>query len=320
MRTIGAVLGGALLATLAVAGARAEGFPARPVTLVNPYPAGGPADILARTLASRMEAPLGQPVIVVNKPGAGTAIGAQLVARAKPDGYTVLLAGSPSHVIAPALVKDAHYDGIADFAFVALVGSIPNVLVVPDARPWHGVDALVAAARARDLSVAHVGIGSIPQLLELLLQRHAGITLTEVPYKGAAPAVIELSAGMVDLGFLNIPAVLGAGAGKLRVLAIADGARSRQLPQVATMAEVGFPDVAMSTWYGVAAPAGTPRAVVEALYKAIADAVQQPGAEQQLAVLGVEVRVKDPDAYLAFVQVDAGRLLPLIRASNMSAE
>lgn len=318
MRTARALAVG-LLALLPVGGAFGQSFPARPVSLINPYAAGGPADILARTIAAGMEAPLGKSVIVEDKPGAGTVIGAEFVARAKPDGYTLLLGGSPSHVIAPALLKDVHYDGIADFTFIATVGNIPNVLVVPATKSWTSVEALVDAARTGDLSVAHVGLGSIPQLLELLLQQRAGITLTEVAYKGAAPAVIDLIGGSVDCGFLNIPPVLSAGA-TLRVLAVANRTRARQLPQVPTMAESGFPDVEMSTWYGIAAPAHTPKPVVDKLYAAIADALAQPSTEQLLSFQGVEPFLKTPDAYLAFVKTDAERMLPLIKAAGMTAQ
>src|SRR5579862_3992242 len=174
MRKASALVVG-ILSVLLADGAFAQAFPARPITLINPYAAGGPADVLARIVAARMAVPLGQNVIVDNKPGAGTAIGAQLVARAKPDGYTLLIGGSPSHVITPALIKDAQYDGIADFVFIATVGSVPNVLAVPAKKPWNSVKDLVDAARSGDLSVAHVGVGSIPQLLELLLQQRAGI-------------------------------------------------------------------------------------------------------------------------------------------------
>ncbi len=310
---------GLSLALLASA-ALADSFPTRPVTLINPYAAGGPADVLARTVAAGMQDVLGQSVIVENKPGAGTAIGAGLVARSKPDGYTLFIGGSPSYVLAPALIKDAHYDGIADFSFIATVGNVPNVLVVPVTKPWKSVKELVDAAKSGNLSVAHVGIGSIPQLLELLLQEKTKIKLTEVAYKGAAPAIIDLASGAVDLAFLNIPPVLTAGHDSLRPLAVANATRSQQLPQVPTMAEAGFPDIEMSTWYGIVAPAKTPKPVVDRLYTAIADALKRPDLQKRLASQGVEPLSKNPDEFLAYVKADAARMLPLIKAAGMTAQ
>jgi len=195
-------------------GALAQSFPARPITLINPYAAGGPADLLARAVAEGMSETLGRAVVVDNRPGAGTAIGARAVAQAKPDGYTLFIGGSPSHVITPALMKDAGYDGIASFTPIATVADVPNVLVVPPSRPYRSVAEVVAAARsaAGNMTFATVGVGSIPQLLGVLLQLRADVKLIEVPYKGGAPAALDLIGGQVDLAFLNVPAVLsGAG-------------------------------------------------------------------------------------------------------------
>jgi tripartite-type tricarboxylate transporter receptor subunit TctC len=200
----------------------AQNFPERPVTSDQSIRRRGPADLLARTIAASVTEALGQPVIVENKPGAGTAIGARFVAQAKPDGYTLFIGGSPSHIVTPALVKDANYDGIKDFATVALVASVPNVLVVPASRPWKNVKELVEAAKAAggSMTFASVGVGSLPQFLGLLLQQQADVKLTHVPYGGAAPAVVDLLAGNVDMAFLNIAPVLAHVRGeKLRALA-----------------------------------------------------------------------------------------------------
>ena len=169
----------------------AQSFPERPITLINPYAAGGPADLLARTVADGMSETLGRPVVVENRPGAGTAIGASAVAQAKPDGYTLFIGGSPSHVITPALMKDANYDGIKDFTPIATVADVPNVLVVPPSRPYKSVKELVAAAKDADgkMTFASIGVGSIPQFLGVLLQLRADVKLVDVPYKGGAPAV-----------------------------------------------------------------------------------------------------------------------------------
>jgi tripartite-type tricarboxylate transporter receptor subunit TctC len=259
-----------LLAMSAPAGgALAQPFPARPITLINPYAAGGPADLLARAVAEGMSETLGRAIIVDNRPGAGTAIGARAVAQAKPDGYTLFIGGSPSHVITPALMKDAGYDGIASFAPIATVADVPNVLVVPPSRPYKSVPELVAAARgaAGNMTFATVGVGSIPQLLGVLLQLRADVKLIEVPYKGGAPAALDLIGGQVDLAFLNVPAVLSqVRGGELRALAVASATRARALPETPTMAEAGYRDFAMGTWYGISAPAETPREIVGKLH------------------------------------------------------
>ena len=314
----------ALAAVFSFSGAvSAQNFPERPVTLINPYAAGGPADLLARTVAASVTETLGQPVVVENKAGAGTAIGAGFVARAKPDGYTLFIGGSPSHIVAPALMKDANYDGIKDFATVAMVASVPNILIVPAGRPWKNVKELVAAAKAAGGSITFgsVGVGSIPQFLGLLLQQQAGVKLTHVPYGGAAPAVVDLLAGNIDMAFLNIAPVLAhVKDGKLRALAVANTNRSDSLPNVPTMAEEGFKQIEMSTWYGISAPAGTPRPVIDKLYAAIAQALKSPSVKEKLAGAGAEVTPMSPDEFEAHLKADAKVMLDLIKMAGMTAK
>ena len=303
-------------------GAHAQPFPDRPITLVNPYAAGGPADLLARTVADGMSEVLGRPVVVDNRPGAGTAIGARAVAQAKPDGYTLFIGGSPSHVITPALMKDAGYDGIAGFTPIATVADVPNVLVVPPGRPYKSVRELVAAARSAPgtLTFATVGVGSIPQFLGILLQLRADLKLIEVPYKGGAPAATGLMGGQVDLAFLNVPAVLSqVQGGQLRALAVASATRAKALPDTPTMAEAGYPDFAMSTWYGISAPAGTSREIVGKLHAAIAQTLNTPKMRDKIESQGAQVFLKGPDEYGAYLQADAKLMLELIKLANMTA-
>ena len=313
-----------LVAVCSLAGhAIAQSFPERSITLINPYPAGGPADLLARTVADGMSEALGRPVVVESRPGAGTAIGARAVAQAKPDGYTLFIGGSPSHVITPALMKDANYDGIKGFAPIATVADVPNVLVVPPSRPYKSVKELVAAAKDADgkMTFASVGVGSIPQFLGVLLQLRAGVKLVEVPYRGGQPAAVDLLGGRVDMAFLNAPAVLSqVQAGQLRALAVAAATRIKSLPDTPSMSEAGYPDVTMSTWYGISAPAGTSREIVSKLHAAIAQTLGTPKMREKIESQGAQIFLKSPEEYAAYLQADAKLMLELIKAANMTVQ
>ncbi len=312
-----------LVAVCVLAGpAVAQSFPERPIILINPYAAGGPADLLARTVADGMSEALGRPVVVENRPGAGTAIGARAVTQAKPDGYLLFIGGSPSHVITPALMKDANYDGINGFTPIATVADVPNVLVVPPSRPYNSVQELVAAAKSADgkMTFASVGVGSIPQFLGVLLQLRADLKLVEVPYRGGQPAAVDLLGGRVDMAFLNAPAVLSqVQAGQLRALAVAAATRIKSLPDTPSMPEAGYPDVTMSTWYGISAPAGTPREIVGKLHAAIAQTLNTPKTREKIESQGARIFLKSPEEYAAYLQADAKLMLELIKAANMAA-
>ena len=307
---------------VAATAALAQTYPERPITLINPYAAGGPADVLARTVAEGMGSNLGKPVVVESRPGGGTAIAAASVARAQPDGYTLLIAGSPTFVIAAALLKDARFDGIKDFAPVATIGNVPNVLVVPGERPYKTLPELIAATKGADgaMTFASVGQGSLPQLLGVLLQQRAGFKLVHVPYGGAAPATIDLVAGRIDLAFLNLPPLLPhIQSGKLRALAVAQNKHAESLPDVSTMAELGYPDFEMSTWYGIAAPAGTPQPIIQKLDGAIAETLKQPAVRAKLIAQGNELFYKNPADFAAYLAADAKRMLRRIDAANLKA-
>ncbi len=260
-------------------------------------------------------------MVVENRPGAGTAIGARAVTQARPDGHTLFIGGSPSHVITPALMKDANYDGINGFAPIATVADVPNVLVVPTGRPYNSVKELVAAAKSADgkMTFASIGVGSIPQFLGVLLQLRAGVKLIEVPYRGGQPAAVDLLGGRVDLASLNAPAVLShVQAGQLRALAVAAATRIKSLPDTPSMPEAGYPDVKMSTWYGISAPAGTSRELVEKLYAAVAQTLNTPKIRENLESQGAQIFLKSPDEYAAYLQADARLMLELIKAANMT--
>ena len=289
-------------------------YPSRPITLVHPYAAGGPADTLARGLAHQLETRLKQPVIVDAKAGGAATIGTGFVARAKPDGYTLLVSTSAGHVVTP-LMQRIPYDGIADFAFIAVVANQPNVLVVHPALGVDKLQGLIAMAKKEPgkLNYASAGTGGATHLgAEAFLQR-AQIKITHVPYGGAAPALKDLLGGQVQVGMLNLGATQAfIEQGKLKALAYGGTKRSALLPQIPTMAEGGVPGAETSTWYTLAAPKGTPPAVIETLRKAVAEVNADPAYQKVLASQGAERMDLSPAETTAFVQRDKVAMAQLL--------
>jgi tripartite-type tricarboxylate transporter receptor subunit TctC len=318
-----AKVGAAVLALAAIATpSHGQTYPSSPIMLVNPYAAGGPADVLARPIAAAMAEILGQQVVILNKPGAATAIAAQHVARAPADGHTLLLSTASAHIVTPALTK-VGYDGIKDFAFVAMIASVPNVLVVRPTLPAKDVAELIAHAKAKPgtLNFGSVGNGSQPHLAAELFQQMTGTKLNHIPYKGAAPATTDLLSGQIDLAFLNVPVLLPhISAGKLRALAATTRKRAEQLPDVPTLDELGLKGFDVATWYGITAPAGTPTAIVDKLAAALAKVLTAPEMEAKFAAQGAEIFLLQPKEFLAYVQEDAKRLTELIRTANIQGE
>ncbi|KQX34344.1 hypothetical protein ASD04_17045 [Devosia sp. Root436] len=314
LSVVAALTAGAASATYA------QEYPTRPITLVNPYAAGGSADLIARTIGEYMSRILGQPVVVENRTGAATAIAATSVIAQPADGYTLLLAGSPTHVITPALNPDAGYDGIADFDFVSLVASVPNVLVVSKNSGITTIDQLAERAlEAPDtVSYASVGNGSLPHLTGLMFSEEIGAQMLHIPYPGVAPATVDILAGNVDTGFLNAPALIAhIQSGDLVPLAVAATTRASQLPDVQTMGELGYNDYEMGTWYGVSAPAGTPPEVIAKLDAAIGEVMANPEVQERLQQSGVDLFYKNTADFEAFVAADAKTVLGLIESSGV---
>lgn len=302
--------------------AAADDFPDHPITIINPYSAGGPADLIARTIGERVSQIVGQPVVVENRPGAATAIAASTVAQADPDGYTLLIAGSPTHVVTPAIQK-VNYKGIEDFEPVAMVAIVPNVLVVKSDSDIATIDALVDKAKSEDglVSFASVGVGSLPHLAAVFFQQSSDTELTHIPYGGAAPAVVDLLAGNVDMAFLNAPPLMPyIEDGELTPLGVAASKRSAKLPDLPTMEEQGFEGFEMSTWYGISAPAGTPKEVVDALDAAIKEAVNDPSVAEKLTSRGAEVFYMPSAEFASFLDKDSKRMLGLIDKANLKSE
>jgi tripartite-type tricarboxylate transporter receptor subunit TctC len=313
-----AALAGAALC-LAPALHAQDAYPTRPVTLVNPYAAGGPADTLARGLARLLEERLKQPIVVDSKAGGAATIGTGFVARAKPDGYTLLIGTSAGHVVTP-LMQKIPFDGVGDFAFIGGVANQPSVLVVHPSVGVSSVPELIALAKKQPgkLNYASAGSGGATHLgAESFLQR-AGIQITHVPYGGAAPAIKDVLGGQVQMGMLNLAATQAFIAdGKLKALAYGGAQRSPLLPQVPTMAESGFKGSEVSTWYTLAAPKGTPAAVVEVLRTAMAEAQADPAYQALLTSLGAERLDMSPAQTTAFVQADKVAMTKLLGALNL---
>lgn len=304
---------------LGAAPAMAQDFPSKPITIINPYSAGGPADLISRTLAEGVSNILGQPVVVENRTGAATAIAATAVAKAPADGYTLLIAGSPTHIIVPAL-QSVNYDGIADFTPVATVALVPNVLAVNKKSGITNIEQLVAKAKESDdaVSFASVGNGSLPHLSAAFFQIETETKMVHIPYKGAAPAVADLLGGNVDMGFLNAPPLMPHfESGDLIALGVASPKRSAKLPDVPTMEELGFNGFEMSTWYGISAPAGTPDDVVAILTDAFGKALAKPEIAERLAERGVEVNYMDNQGFAALLARDSDRMLGLIESAGL---
>jgi len=325
MNVLSKILRAVLLAGAVLSGAAVQAdaaYPARPLTFVVPYPAGGSADILARAIGQQLGERLGQPVVVDNRAGAGTAIGAKAVASAAPDGYTLLLGTVSSQAINPAMNK-VGYDPVHDFAPVAPLASIPFVLVAHPSVPARNVQELVAMARAEPgrLSYASAGPGTSNHLAGELLASAAQVRLLHVPYKGSAPALNDVVAGHVPVMFdLQATALPYVQSGRLKALAVTGKARSALLPEVPTVAEGGWPDYEVSAWFGVFAPAGTPPAIVQRLNAALTAVVQTPEMQKRLHDLGAEPETGAVEAYARHVREEADRWTGVVRRAGLLAQ
>ena len=304
-RTVLALAFAASLVALTTAAGQAQTYPTKTIKIVVPYPAGGPTDLVGRTLAEALTKALKKTVIVENKVGAGGTIGSDSVVKSAPDGYTLLLGLMGPMSIAPKIAPNLPYDPQKDLAPIRLVALMPEVLV---ARPTLGLKTLgdvVAYGKANPgkLTIASAGNGSLPHLAAELLKRETGIDALHVPYRGAAPAVNDLLGGQVDLMFGDGPVVLPQILGNLLVpVVMATDKRLPALPDVPTSIEAGFPTVRSENWYGVLAPKGTPRPIIEALDQAIAAAMSEPKVEESFTKLGVYI-VKDgtPETFGTFL-------------------
>jgi len=315
-------LAGALCALgITLAGsAAAQSYPARPINLVVPFPAGGTTDVLARALGQELAKSLGQPVVVENKPGAGATLGADYVAKAAPDGY-VLLMGAVHHTIATSVYRSLQYDFQKDFTPITTVALVPNILVVNPKVPAQNVQELLALARKTPgkLTFGSNGMGTGQHLIGAQFQDMGGVKLLHVPYKGSGPLTTDLLGGQIDMSFDTITPVLAhVKSGKLRALAVTTDQRSAALPDTPTLAESGLKGFNMGTWFGVLAPAATPPDVVARLNTEMVKIIRSPEFGKRMAEIGA-VPVGDSSAHMAQqIKDDTERYAKLVKQANVA--
>jgi tripartite-type tricarboxylate transporter receptor subunit TctC len=297
-------------------------YPARPVHLVVPFPAGGPTDILARSLGQKLGEGWGQPVVIDNKPGAGGTIGSDFVAKAPADGYTLLMATSSTHSIGPALQK-LPYDAQRDFAPISQISNATNVLVVSPKLGVSSVKELVALAKANPgkLNFASSGVGTIPHLTGELFKLKAGVDLQHVPYKGTGLSIPDLANGQVAILFDSIVTALAhVKTGNVRALAISSPRRTPLAPDLPTMAEAGVPGFESETWFGLFAPAATPKDVVARVSTDAAAAVQAADLRGRFAAVGAEPVGSTPEQFRERIRIDSLRWAEIIKAANVKVQ
>jgi tripartite-type tricarboxylate transporter receptor subunit TctC len=317
------VFGAAAISALACGAAAAQQYPAKAIRMVVGFAPGGGTDLVARIIGAKMNENWGQPVLVDNRAGATGTIGADLVAKAPPDGYTLLMGHVNSHGIAPNIFKKLPYDAERDFAMVAYVGYVPNVLVIHPSIPARNVKELIAIAKAQPgaLNYASSGVGSTQHLAGELFTLLTGANIVHVPYKGSGPAVVDLLAGHVSMNFDTMPPVLPhIKSGRMRALALTTPKRTPQLPEVPTMMEVGLKGFDMTNWYGVMAPAKTPRDIVVKLNGEVNRIVKLPDARAKLEEAGTQLDPMSPEQFASFLKSEIAKYAKLVKAANVSLD
>jgi tripartite-type tricarboxylate transporter receptor subunit TctC len=310
------------LACLAVTAlpAAAQDFPSRPIRMIVPFAAGGPADTIARAVGDKASAILKQPVIIENRGGAGGAVGTKAVAQAAPDGYTIGISTAGALAISVSLQEAIGYDPRKDLRAITLAASVPELLVVGGKVPAKTLPELLTLAKAKPnaLNFASSGPGSMPHLAGELLKQYGKIDIVHVPYRGAAPAVTDLLAGSVEMMFMDIAVLLPhVQAGAVKALAIGSGTRSPSLPDLPTTAELGLPEVVADNWYGIVAPAATPQPIVDKLHAAFAEALRSPEVKDKLAVLGAVTVGNSPEEFAGYIRSEIDKWAGVVKAANI---
>ncbi len=306
-----------------VAGAQAQAWPAKPVTLLVPFPPGGSTDMIARTLGPKLQEKLGGTFIVENKAGATGTVGAGQVKRAAPDGYTILVSSLGPYVIAPHLIKSVPYDALKDFDYLTVAVQAPNVLAVPAASPHKSLADVIAYQKANPgkMSFASSGNGSSDHLTAELFWQQTGTSGLHIPYKGGAPAMADLLGAQVDATFMNInTGITNIKGGKLRALAITSAKRSPLLPEVPTMDELGVKGVTVYSWQAFAAPKGLPADIKAKLMDALVAGLNDPAVKTKLQDLGFEIVGNTPEQFTAFQASEFARWKKVIETGKITAD
>jgi len=303
--------------------AYAQTYPTKPIRMLIGLSAGGPSDVMARTVASALGERLGQPVVVENKPGAGTTIATDLVAKANPDGYTLLFGTTGALSVAPTLYKKLSFDPVKDFAPVGLVANLPLVLVVTNSLPVKNVGELIALAKAKpgELNYASAGVGVTTHLAMELLKTESGVDIRHVPYKGTSAAWPDVVSGQVQMvmdGWSGADPY--AKSGKARIIAAAVDKRLAVAPDIPTIAESGFPGFNASPWYGILAPAGTPREIVAKLSTELAAVMSSPAIRERFTTLGMEPLRSTPEEFSAFIKSDITKWARAVNQSGATVD
>lgn len=323
MRMHRVALLGTLLLALTPASLPAQGYPAKAVRLIVPFPAGGGSDIVGRIMAQRLTSQLKQQVYVDNRAGAGGSIGTEAAARAAPDGYTMVLASTSEIAVNPSLYTRLTYDTVRDLAALAMVASTPIVVIVHPSMPLKTVKDLVALARQRpgDINVASAGNGTFTHLSGELFRSVAGVSWTHVPYKGAPAALTDLVSGQVQVMFSSLPAAVALiNSGRLKALAVSTATRSRTLARVPTVMESGVPGYEVVYWYGLFVPAATPKEIVARLHNEIAQALRAPEVIASLAKQGATPGAMSQAQFADFVKSEVAKWGKVVKASGAKVD
>src|SRR3954447_22775073 len=319
-----AIAAGGGLVMLTASPTRAQSnYPNRTIKMIVPYPAGGTTDLLGRLIADQLKSGLGAVVVVENKPGAGTTLGADQVAKSEPDGYTLLMATSTTLAINKTLYKKLPYDPVKDFTPIALVAGVPFALIVNPALPATNLTEFIAYAKAHPrLAYGSAGNGSPQHLGAEMLRTAAGIEIRHVPYRGSVPAMLDLIAGHIPLMVVDLqPALQQIREGKVRVLGVTTSKRVAAAPDIPTLAEAGLPGFELVAWQGVVAPAGVPRGIVDQLAAQINKLIADPATREKLTAISLEpLPPSTPDSFAAYIKSEVDRWAVIVKNSGAEAE